>query len=342
MSPRSARIRPARARLLVPAALSVVLLAAGCGGSDNQANTSASPSGDAASETAADAAISASTQLDGITVAQASGAAPVVKIPKTPFTADRGFRVITPGTGAQLTKDSILNVQFALVSGKNGKTLEASKADAATLRLSEQSLLAGIRDTMVQQKAGAKVLVALPASEPFGAQGDTARGIDPNDTLVFFFNVVSAHTPPMAASGTPVAPKPGLPTVEMGATGKDPAKITVPKTAAPKTLIAQPLIVGKGPKVQKGQMLRVTYTGVTWANPGTPFDFSGRSPNGYLDFQIGVGKLIKGWDETLVGQPVGSRMLLVVPPAKGYGAQGQGEIKPNDTLVFVLDILDAG
>lgn len=273
---------------------------------------------------------------------ETSGAAPVVNIPTTPFTADRGYRVISPGAGGQLSEDSILKVRFALVSGKNGKTLEASKADTATLRLSESSLLAGIKDTMVQQKAGAKVLVAMPASEPFGPEGDTTKGVGPQDTLVFFFNVVSARTPALTASGTAVPPKAGLPTVEMGATVQDPAKITVPKTAPPTNLIAQPLIVGKGPKVQKGQMLRVTYTGVTWANPGTPFDYSGRTENGYADFQIGVGKLIKGWDETLVGQPVGSRLLLVVPPAKGYGAQGQGAIKPNDTLVFVLDILDAG
>lgn len=342
MSLRSACARFGRPRLIVPAALSVVLLA-GCGGTDNQANSSspASGSGSTASDTAS-AAIGSTSQLEGITVADAKGAAPVVKLPKTPFTADRGFRVITPGLGANLTKDSILNVRFALVSGKNGKTLEASTADEATLRLSEPSLLAGIRDTLVQQKAGAKVLVSLAASDLFGAAGDPAKGVAADDTMLFFFDVASARTPPKTASGTAVPPKAGLPTVEMGATDKDPAKITVPKTAAPKTLIAQPLIVGKGAKVQKGQMLRVSYTGVTWANPGTPFDYSGQTPNGYADFQIGAGKLIKGWDETLVGQPVGSRLLLVVPPAKGYGAQGQGAIKPNDTLVFVLDILDAG
>lgn len=332
-----------RLRLLIPTALSVALLSSGCGGSGDQASPSPSVSTPADATTTGTApAIAPSSALDAVTATAAKGAAPVVKFAKTPFTADRGYRVITPGTGVALTTDSILNVRYALVSGKNGATLEASKADEATLRLNETNLLAGIRDTMVQQKAGAKVLIALPGSDLFGAEGNAERGIAATDTMVFYFDVVSARTPPKAASGTPVAPKPGLPTVTMGATIKDPATITVPKTAAPKTLIAQPLIVGTGPKVQKGQMLRVTYTGVTWANPGTPFDYSGRTEHGYADFQIGAGKLIKGWDETLVGQPVGSRLLLVVPPAKGYGAQGQGDIKPNDTLVFVLDILDAG
>ena len=48
-----------------------------------------------------------------------------------------------------------------------------------------------------------------------------------------------------------------------------------------------------------------------------------------------------GWDKAIVGQTVGSRLLLVVPPADGYGAQGQGEIKGTDTMVFVVDILGA-
>ncbi len=338
-------VRSVRLHLLVPAVLSVALLAAGCGGSGDQSDPSTSASdGSAGSNgtTTDEGSISANKELDGITVTAAKGAAPVVKMPKTPFTAERGFRVITPGTGAQLTKDSILTVQYALVSGKTGATLEASKADATSLRLNEASLLAGIRETMVQQKTGAKVLIALPGSDLVGAEGDQTKSVAPTDTVVFYFDVVSARTPPRVASGTVVAPKGGLPTVEMGATGKDAAKITVPKTAPPTKLIVQPLIVGTGPKVQKGQLLRVAYTGVTWANPGTPFDYSGRSESGYADFQIGAGKLIKGWDEGLVGQPVGSRLLLVVPPAKGYGAQGQGEIKANDTLVFVLDILDAG
>ena len=59
-------------------------------------------------------------------------------------------------------------------------------------------------------------------------------------------------------------------------------------------------------------------------------------------FAIGTGNVIPGWDKGLVGKKVGSRVLLVVPPADGYGAQGQGQIPANATLVFVVDILDAG
>lgn len=56
---------------------------------------------------------------------------------------------------------------------------------------------------------------------------------------------------------------------------------------------------------------------------------------------MGTGSLIKGWDQALVGQTVGSRLLLVVPPSLGYGDKASGSIPANSTLVFVIDILEA-
>ena len=72
------------------------------------------------------------------------------------------------------------------------------------------------------------------------------------------------------------------------------------------------------------------------------FDSSANSPQGYFETVIGQKQVIKAWDDQLVGKPVGSRVLLVVPPADGYGAAGSPpKIKGTDTLVFVVDILAA-
>ncbi len=122
-----------------------------------------------------------------------------------------------------------------------------------------------------------------------------------------------------------------------------PATITVPKGAKPPTkTVVQPLITGSGPKVTKGQTVRVTYTGALYRN-GEVFDSSASHPEKpYFEFPIGQGQVIKGWDSGLIGQTVGSRVLLVIPPADGYGAAGSGDkIKGTDTLVFVVDILAA-
>ncbi len=113
------------------------------------------------------------------------------------------------------------------------------------------------------------------------------------------------------------------------------------KTTAPKTLQVKPLIKGTGAVVKKGQDIAVQYTGVIWRT-GKVFD-SSWSRNTPLTTVIGEGQVIKGWDTGLVGQTVGSRVLLVIPPADGYGSAGASAagIKGTDTLVFVVDILAA-
>ncbi len=128
-----------------------------------------------------------------------------------------------------------------------------------------------------------------------------------------------------------------LPTVT-GKFGEKPT-VTLPKATPSKTLEAKTLIEGSGPEVKKGQLLVAHYLGETYRD-GRVFDdsYSRKAPAG---FPIGVGKVIPGWDEKLVGVKGGSRVLLTIPPDKGYGAQGQPNagIKGDDTLVFVVDIL---
>ena len=89
--------------------------------------------------------------------------------------------------------------------------------------------------------------------------------------------------------------------------------------------------------VVNGQDIAVQYTGVIWRIRQV-FSSSWQSKT-----PIGEGQVIKGWDTGLVGQTVGSRVLLVVPPADGYGSAGQSQVGINgtDTLVFVVDILAA-
>ena len=105
-------------------------------------------------------------------------------------------------------------------------------------------------------------------------------------------------------------------------------------------MVTQVLIKGAGPAVTAGQTITVHYTGVKW--DGKQFDSSWDRAQP-LDTPIGTGSVIPGWDEGLLGQTVGSQVLLVVPPDKGYGTSGSsdGKIKGTDTLVFVVDILDA-
>jgi peptidylprolyl isomerase len=117
-------------------------------------------------------------------------------------------------------------------------------------------------------------------------------------------------------------------------------KISFPKSAAPGSLQVKYLHRGSGPKVVSGELLVANYLGQIWG--GKVFD-SSFSRKQLSSFPIGVGQVIPGWDKGLVGVPVGSRVMLVVPPADGYGSTGNSSagITGKDTLVFVIDVVDA-
>lgn len=130
----------------------------------------------------------------------------------------------------------------------------------------------------------------------------------------------------------------GLPTVS-GAYGAKPKVKSDPDVKPGKKTKFDVLVKGKGPKVAKGDLLVADYLGQIYAT-NKVFDnsYDRGQPSG---FQIGAGKVIVGWDKALVGVNAGSRVVMVVPPSEGYGAEGnaQAGIKGTDSLVFVVDVI---
>lgn len=106
----------------------------------------------------------------------------------------------------------------------------------------------------------------------------------------------------------------------------------------PSGLKIKDLNVGTGQDVKNGDIVVVHYLG-TLAN-GIKFD-SSYDRNTPFEIQIGVGQVIKGWDEGIIGMKVGGKRILVIPPDLGYGQQGQGQvIPPNSTLIFQVELLE--
>jgi peptidylprolyl isomerase len=109
-----------------------------------------------------------------------------------------------------------------------------------------------------------------------------------------------------------------------------------------KALVVKDLVVGKGPEAKSGDALTVRYVGVSYST-GKQFDASWSRPDNMFPLTLGQGAVIPGWDKGIVGMKAGGRRELVIPPDLGYGDTGQGkDIKPGETLVFVIDLKKIG
>ncbi|MET8539316.1 FKBP-type peptidyl-prolyl cis-trans isomerase [Kitasatospora sp. NPDC004799] len=116
-------------------------------------------------------------------------------------------------------------------------------------------------------------------------------------------------------------------------------EIDFPIGDAPTELQIRDIVVGDGAEAKKGQNVSVRYVGVTFET-GEEFDASwNRSPNEFR-FPLGAGRVIKGWDQGVVGMKVGGRRELTIPARLAYGAQSPSPLIPaNSTLIFVVDLL---
>ena len=118
-------------------------------------------------------------------------------------------------------------------------------------------------------------------------------------------------------------------------------EITVPKGKAPKKLVIKDIEEGTGKAAKAGDQVTVQYVGTSFLN-GRQFDASWDRGEPFK-FQLGAGAVIPGWDKGVEGMKVGGRRQLVIPPDLAYGPQGSPPtIGPNETLVFVIDLLSVG
>ena len=120
--------------------------------------------------------------------------------------------------------------------------------------------------------------------------------------------------------------------------GQKPA-VTVADGAPPTTLVTRDIVVGKGAEAVAGKTATVQYLGISWSTK-KEFD-SSWSRGTPFPFPLGGGRVIAGWDQGVAGMKVGGRRLLIIPPALGYADRGAGaDIKPGETLVFVVDLAE--
>lgn len=142
-----------------------------------------------------------------------------------------------------------------------------------------------------------------------------------------------------AATTTATTPGKAGPTIQkldISTDLKKKPEIAQPSGDPPNELYSRDIVTGTGKAAKTGENVSVQYVGVSFSD-GKQFDASWDRDMPF-DFQLGKMSVIKGWDEGVVGMKKGGRRLLVIPADLAYGAQGQGSIGPNETLMFVIDL----
>jgi peptidylprolyl isomerase len=149
----------------------------------------------------------------------------------------------------------------------------------------------------------------------------------------------SSSPPPAApAEQTETEPSPAEQRQALENTSTKP-EIPRPTGSPPRRLQTEDIVRGKGPSAKPGDTVVVHYAGVTFST-GEEFDASWNRGQPF-PFPLGGGQVIDGWDRGIVGMRVGGRRMLTIPPELAYGAQGfPPAIGPNETLVFVVDLLE--
>ncbi|HEY7144471.1 MAG TPA: FKBP-type peptidyl-prolyl cis-trans isomerase [Streptosporangiaceae bacterium] len=270
------------------------------------------------------------------------GKAPAVKIPSKKAGSNLSVKTEIAGNGPALAKTDAFvgNYVVYIWSGSTHK-LALSTYNQAPQVLSG-SLLPGLETALRGKKMGSRVLAVLPPKYAYGKTGNSQVGVKANDTLVFVVDMIKDFPATASASGSQVSNGgSGLPTV-VPHPGSAPT-VKIPSTSPSGKLVVKTLIKGTGAPLAKGQEVITQYVGVLYRT-GKTFD-SSWSRGAPFGFQLDASpaQIIPGWDKGLVGVPIGSRVLLVIPPKDGYGKTGnsQAGIKGTDTLVFVVDILGA-
>jgi len=271
---------------------------------------------------------------------------------KTSPPGDSMLKVLKKGTGRAVTATDVLVADFKgqvwenLGSGVNAFQDTFANGDLFVQPVNK--VIPAWTKKLPGVRVGSRVLLIAPPKDAFGLKPPKNTNILPNDTLMFVIDVLGAFPRDRGPVGTTVtAGGKGLPTVK----GETNPTITVPKSKAPTKLEQAVLVQGHGPTVKAAEWIAVQYTGLVW-NTGKVFDSTWTRPDGPTPtaFRMAppgllngqpVGGAPKGLIQAVVGQAVGTRLLVVIPPDLGYGAAGNptAGISGTDTMVFVLDIL---
>lgn len=280
------------------------------------------------------------TSITGVAVGGDFGAEPEVDLDTPVSVEETSVETLTEGDGEEIAEGDTVIVNYAGLNGRSGELFDSSYVRGQPAAFTTTGVIPGLAKALEGQTVGSRVVAAVPPADGFGAEGSPESRIEGDDTLVFVVDLISRQLPEATGTATDL---PGtLPQLQLDDAGTPTMFAATEKTQpAPDKLVEEVVIEGDGPAVEAGQTMVAHYVGQIFPD-GEVFDSSWKTGQP-SPFPIGAGQVIPCWDKGLVGKTVGSRVILVCPPAEGYGKQGAPEINVTGktTLVFAIDILAA-
>ena len=313
-----------RLPLLLTAAL--LLATTACGGSDDKKDSS--------------------DTVSGLHVSGAFGSAPTVRLDKPLKVTTLHTQTITKGSGDEVKTGSKALLNLYIANGKTGKKAVSTydRGQPLNATMDDTQFFPPLVKALKGTPSGTRVAFADTVKDLYGAAGAKQIGLKTTDSLVFVVDVMSA-TPSNVLSkvnGSAVARPAHLPRLVTRAgkiQGFDFSKAA--KQPSNKLRVIT-LAKGTGEQISGQKIVQMNFVGEVYGRK-KPFSNSFTAPQP-ATFVVGGGQLIPGWDKALQGQRVGTRLMLLVPPAEGYGKAGNPQIHVTgkSTLVFVMDILGVG
>lgn len=329
-------MRTLASRRTAPAAalvVAVALLLTGCGSDSKKDDDTTSSSSDTESPSAEPTAQQVGTgkcqtreagkASESVKVAGGFGKTQTATFSKPLEVDDLERTVLSKGTGAETKPGDEVETLVTAYTGTDGKSLGTTPL---TLTVADKSLIDAFSAAIECVPFGSRVVVTVPATQMYGPEGNAQAGIKGTDTVVLVVDVIKKKVPLKPAAWTT-----NPPTVTFDKAGKPTLKL--PAGAPAKDLLLKVLRKGSGEVVNSGDRVTVDYQGTSW-NTKKIFDQSyGKAPVPFKTTEV-----VQGFGAALVGQKVGTRLVVTIPPKYAYGEAGSGQQLAGETLVFVVEI----
>jgi peptidylprolyl isomerase len=270
--------------------------------------------------------------LAGVSWSDGTDGVPALDFQTPFFVTGPVARVVEDGDGAVIGEGDTVSFNYAMYAG-NDRSLEYSTYDSGNpevVSVRSGGMSQAFADALIGRHVGAKIVYARIDSS----------GIKASDTFVAMLMAVvvaDSRTPLERASGQAVTLPGWLPPVTVAANGRPSVGLPI-QAGAPRELVSEYLIRGTGAALASSQTAIVKFSAWLW--DGTEFD-STWDDEASMAWRMTQEETMPGLYEGLIGRTIGSQVMVIIPPSKGFGDLAMEGVPPGSTLVYVIDLLDA-